>query len=109
MAFGQLRAPISIVKSISYAGSSSRILADPTGDSIVRSNSYTGSSSRILADPTGERRNRQFLQCFRGLRSYRLNPSGVSGLSSNKHDYWHSGNYKPGNTRFSVLNGQIVR
>src|SRR3954447_12992943 len=81
MAFGQLRAPISIVKSISYAGSSSRILADPTGDSIVRSISYAGSSSRILADPTGERRNRQFRQRFCGLRSCWPDPSGESGLN----------------------------
>src|SRR4051812_45947953 len=58
MAFGQLRAPISIVRSTSYAGS----------------------SNRILADPTGERRNRQFRQCFCGLRSCRPDPSGESGL-----------------------------
>src|SRR3954454_22168144 len=32
MAFGQLRAPISTIKSNSYAGSSSRILTDPTGE-----------------------------------------------------------------------------
>src|SRR4051812_8612124 len=59
MAFGQLRAPISAVKSDSYAGSSSRI---PT-------------------DPTGERRNWQFRQRFRGLRSCRPNPSGESGFN----------------------------
>ena len=59
MAFGQLRAPISIVRSISYAGS----------------------SSRILADPTGERRNRQFRQRFCGLRSCRPDPSGESGFN----------------------------
>ena len=59
MAFGQLRAPISIVKSISYAGS----------------------SSRILADPTGERRNRQFRQRFCGLRSCRPDPPGESGVN----------------------------
>src|SRR4051794_40685661 len=58
MAFGQLRAPITIVKSDSYAGS----------------------SGRISTDPTGERRNRQFRQRFRGLRSCRANPSGESGL-----------------------------
>src|SRR3954466_11752374 len=58
MAFGQLRA----------------------SNLIVISNSYAGSSSRILTDPTGERRNRQFRQCFRGLRSCRPNPSGESGL-----------------------------
>src|SRR3954453_3930753 len=58
MAFGQLRAPITIVKS----------------------NSYAGSSGRISTDPTGERRNRQFRQRFRGLRSCRANPSGESGL-----------------------------
>src|SRR4051812_44715979 len=61
MAFGQLRVPISD----------------------VRSSSYAGSSSRILTDPTGERRNRQFRQRFRGLRSYRSNPSGESGLIEN--------------------------
>jgi hypothetical protein len=60
MAFGQLRAPNSTVKSISYAGS----------------------SSRILTDLTGERRNRQFCQRSRGLRSYRPNPSGESGFKS---------------------------
>src|SRR3954463_13113472 len=60
MAFGQLRAPISV----------------------VRSNPYAGLSSRILTDPTGERRNRQFRQRFRGLRSCRPNPSGESGLIS---------------------------
>jgi hypothetical protein len=58
MTFGQLRAPISIVKSDSYAGS----------------------SSRILTDPTGERRNRQFRQCFRGFRPYRPHLSRESGL-----------------------------
>ena len=57
MAFGQLRAPISDAKS----------------------NSYAGSSSRIPTDPTGERRNWQFRQRFRGLRSCRPNPSGESG------------------------------
>ena len=60
MTFGQLRAPISI----------------------VRSDAYAGSSSRILTDPTGERRNWQFCQHFRGLRSCRPNPSGKSGLNS---------------------------
>src|SRR5215212_3997553 len=58
MAFGQLRAPISAFKS----------------------NSYAGSSSRIPTDPTGERRNWQFRQRFRGLRSCRPNPSGESGF-----------------------------
>ena len=58
IAFGQLRAPISTVKS----------------------NSYAGSSSRILRDPTGERRNWRFCQPFRGLRSCRPNPSGGSGI-----------------------------
>src|SRR3954470_2927545 len=58
MAFGQLRAPISA----------------------IRSNPYAGSSSRILTDPTGERRNRQFRQRFRGLRSCRPNRSGESGF-----------------------------
>src|SRR4051794_38314468 len=60
MALGRLRAPISI----------------------GRSNSYAGSSSRILADPTGERRSRRFRQHFRGLRSCRPNPSGESGIKS---------------------------
>src|SRR3954470_7059772 len=32
MASGQFRAPISIVRSSSYAGSSSRVLTDPTGE-----------------------------------------------------------------------------
>src|SRR3954451_1973445 len=58
MALGQLRAPISLGKS----------------------NSYAESSGRILTDPTGERRNRQFCQHFRGLRSCQPNPSGESGL-----------------------------
>src|SRR4051812_38082236 len=58
ISFGQLPAPISIVKSGSYAES----------------------SSRILTDPTGERRNWQFFQRFRGLRSCRPNPSGESGI-----------------------------
>src|SRR4051794_27121654 len=60
MTFGQLRAPISIVKSDTYAVS----------------------SSRILTDPTGERRNWQFCHHFRGLRSCRPNPSGESGLDN---------------------------
>src|SRR4051812_49365947 len=60
MAFGQLRALISPVKS----------------------NSYAGSSSRIPPDPTGERRNWQFRQRFRSLRSCRPNPSGESGFRS---------------------------
>src|SRR3954454_21478159 len=60
MAFGQLRAPISV----------------------VRSNPYAGSSSRILTDPTGERRNRQLRQRFRGLRSCLPNPSGGSGFKT---------------------------
>src|SRR3954462_124072 len=58
MAFGQLRAP----------------------NLAVTSNSYAESSSRILTDPTGERRNRQFCQRFRGLRSCWPNPSGESGF-----------------------------
>src|SRR4051794_1246004 len=62
MAFGQLRA----------------------SNLVVISNSYAGSSSRILTDPTGERRNRQFRQCFRGLRSCRPNPSGESGLKPSR-------------------------
>src|SRR3954454_10336933 len=33
IAFGQLHAPISTVRSSPYAGSSSRILTDPTGES----------------------------------------------------------------------------
>src|SRR3954464_11597105 len=60
MAFGQLCAPISAVKS----------------------NSDAGSSSRIPTDPTGERRNWQFRQRFRGLRSCRPNPSGESGIKA---------------------------
>src|SRR4051812_39522762 len=60
MALGRLRAPISI----------------------GRSNSYAGSSSRILTDPTGERRSQRFRQHFRGLRSCRPNPSGGSGTRS---------------------------
>src|SRR3954467_6946401 len=60
MAFGQLCAPISAVKS----------------------NSDAGSSSRIPTDPTGERRNWQFRQRFRGLRSCQPNPCGESGLMS---------------------------
>src|SRR3954468_16346884 len=59
MALGQLRAPISI----------------------GGSNSYAGSSSQILTDPTGERRSRRFRQHFRGLRSCRPNPSGESGVN----------------------------
>src|SRR4051794_26492283 len=47
--------------------------------SISGSNSYAGSSSQILTDPTGERRSRRFRQHFRGFRSYRPNPSGESG------------------------------
>src|SRR3954454_17923469 len=58
MAFGQLHAPISVVRLTSYAES----------------------SGRILTDPTGERRNRQFRQRFRGLRSCQPNPSGESGV-----------------------------
>src|SRR4051794_4600983 len=58
MTFGQLRAPIPF----------------------EISNPYAGSSSRILTDPTGERRNRQFRERFRGLRSCRPNPSGESGI-----------------------------
>jgi len=65
MAFGQLRAPISDAKS----------------------NSYAGSSSRIPTDPTGERRNWQFRQRFRGLRSCRPNPSGESGPISPQSRY----------------------
>src|SRR5215216_4901496 len=65
MAFGQLRAPISV----------------------VRSNSYAGSSSRILTDPTGEKRNRQFCQHFRGLRFCRPNPSGESGINVQEYIY----------------------
>ena len=57
MAFDQLRVPISITSS----------------------SSYVGSGSRVLTDATGERRNRQFRQHFRGLWSYRPNPSGESG------------------------------
>src|SRR4051794_14118286 len=48
----------------------------------VKSNSYAGSSSRIPTDPMGERRNRQFRQRFRSLRSCRPNPSGESGINS---------------------------
>src|SRR3954469_3506863 len=59
MTFGQLRAPISIVKLDTYAVS----------------------SSRILTDPTGERRNWQFCHNFRGLGPCRPNPSGESGLN----------------------------
>src|SRR3954467_3496368 len=59
MALGQLRAPITLGKS----------------------NSYAESSGRILTDPTGERRNRQFCQHFRGLRSCQPNPSGESGIN----------------------------
>src|SRR5215210_454358 len=58
MAFGQLRVSISN----------------------VRSSSYAGSSSRILTDPTGERRNWRFCQHFRGFRPCLPNPSGESGL-----------------------------
>src|SRR3954469_13244814 len=59
MELGQLRAPIALGKS----------------------NSYAESSGRILTDPTGERRNRQFRQRFRGLRSCQPNPSGESGVN----------------------------
>src|SRR4051812_12633319 len=52
----------------------------PTRALVVRSGLYAGSGSRVLTDATGERRNRQFCQPFRGLRSCRPNPSGESGL-----------------------------
>lgn len=64
MAFGQLLAPISMAESVPYAGS----------------------SSRILADPTGERRNRQFRQRFCGLRSCRPDPPGESGFKQRMAD-----------------------
>src|SRR3954447_7499175 len=57
MAFGQLRAPISG----------------------IRSNSYAGLGGRVLTDPTGERRKRQFRQRFRGLQSCRPNSFEESG------------------------------
>src|SRR3954452_224911 len=58
MAFGQLRAPISG----------------------IRSNSYAGLGGRGLTDPTGERRKRQFRQRFRGLQSCRPNSFEESGF-----------------------------
>src|SRR3954453_20630718 len=58
MAFGQLRAPISG----------------------IRSNSYAGLGGQVLRDPTGERRKRQFRQRFRGLQSCQPNSFGESGL-----------------------------
>src|SRR3954447_11061851 len=64
MAFGQLRA----------------------SNLVAISDSYAGSSSRILTDPTGERRNRQFRQRFRGLRSCRPNRSGESGFRVNPRE-----------------------
>src|SRR4051812_15001089 len=70
MALGRLRAPISI----------------------GRSNSYAGSSSRILTDPTGERRSRRFRQHFRGLRSCRPNPSGESGLTNSSLAFYQNSN-----------------
>jgi hypothetical protein len=72
MAFGQLRA----------------------SNLVVISNSYAGSSSRILTDPTGERRNRQFRQCFRGLRSCRPNPSGESGFNPSIQPGGRSGGFE---------------
>ena len=69
MALSQLRAPISI----------------------SRSNSYAGSSSRILTDPTGERRSRRFRQHFRDLRSCRARSSEESGLNGEafgNEDIW---------------------
>src|SRR3954468_15854958 len=62
MAFGQLCGPILAIKS----------------------NSYAGSSSRIPTDPTGERRNWQFRQRFRSLWSCRPHPSGESGFNTSK-------------------------
>jgi hypothetical protein len=49
---------------------------------LVISSPYAGSRGRVLTDATGERRNRQFRERFRGLRSCRSNPSGESGLTS---------------------------
>src|SRR4051794_1855306 len=48
---------------------------------VVESSSYAGSGGRVLTDATGERRNRQFRQRFRGLRSCQPDPSGESGFS----------------------------
>src|SRR4051812_29809103 len=57
MAFGQLRAPVLV----------------------VRSSTYAGSGSRVLTDAAGKRRNPPFRQRLRGFRSYRPNPYGESG------------------------------
>src|SRR3954471_20136080 len=90
MAFGQLCGPISAVKS----------------------NSYAGSSSRIPTDPTGERRNWQFRQRFRGLRSSRPKPSGESGLiSQSDRQAWREGAMTPIGSileRNIILNGADV-
>ena len=80
MAFGQLCAPISAVKS----------------------NSYAGSSSRIPTDPTGERRNWQFRQRFRGLRSCRPNPSEESGLRSCRFTHEYGGATRMGDIVFTA-------
>src|SRR3954453_10848763 len=60
MASGQLRAPIPL----------------------VRSSTYAGLGNRTLTDPTGERRNQQFRRHFRGFRSCWPNPSGESGIKA---------------------------
>jgi hypothetical protein len=47
---------------------------------IGESKSYDGSGGGVPTDPTGERRNRQFAQHFRSLRSCLSNLSEESGL-----------------------------
>src|SRR3954463_10969030 len=47
---------------------------------IGESKSYDGSGGGVPTDPTGERRNRQFAQNFRSLRSCLSNLSEESGL-----------------------------
>src|SRR6478672_8819008 len=47
---------------------------------IGESKSYDGSGGGVPTDPTGERRNRQFAQHFRSLRSCLSNLSEESGI-----------------------------
>src|SRR3954454_3984719 len=55
---------------------------------IGESKSYDGSGGGVPTDPTGERRNRQFAQHFRSLRSCLSNLSEESGFIALPPTLW---------------------
>src|ERR1044071_970043 len=82
IAFGRLHAPIPVVRSSSYAGSSSRILTDPTGES--KESTVWSAFPRLSALPVQSIRGIR-AQCHRDTAQLRLCRQGQRAKISFDH------------------------